>query len=357
MYPAPACSTVSNSGDPQEVIGQDQAKTMKNMQKQMNSLNAVLSEDTWLVVEICVDDEGKRLDSVLAERLDNITRNHVQKLIEAGNVTVKGTGKAVKNYRVRAGDSFAVQIPPPEPLELLPEEIPLKIVYEDEDLLVVDKPQGMVVHPAPGNETGTLVNALLYHCRGRLSSINGVIRPGIVHRIDKDTSGLLVVAKNDRAHAGLAEQFEVHSIERVYCTIVYHNIREESGTVNANIGRNPHDRKKMAVVASDRGKRAVTHYKVIARSGKFTFVECRLETGRTHQIRVHMAYAGHPVLGDPLYGPSKKNFGISGQVLHARDLGFLHPVSGRHLSFTSPLPDHFLRALEKTGLSEELAQR
>ena len=208
------------------------------------------------------------------------------------------------------------------------------------------------MHPAPGNEKGTLVNALLYHCGDQLSSINGVIRPGIVHRIDKDTSGLLVVAKNDRAHTGLAEQFEEHSIERIYCSVVYHNIRKDSGSVDGNIGRNPGDRKKMAVVARDKGKHAVTHYQVVGRSGKFTFVECRLETGRTHQIRVHMAYIGHPVLGDPLYGPSRNVFGITGQILHARDLGFFHPVSGNPLLFTSPLPAYFQKALELTGLSD-----
>lgn len=323
------------------------------MQEREHDPHTLLTDESVKIVEIFEEDEGKRLDVVLSDRLETLTRNHVQKLMEDGFIAVEGTGKAVKNYRVRKGDSFRIHLPAPRPLELLPEKIPLDVLYEDEDLLVVNKPQGMVVHPAPGNETGTLVNALLEHCGDGLSSINGVIRPGIVHRIDKDTSGLLVVAKNDRSHVGLAEQFEEHSIKRVYCTIVYHNIKEDSGTVDANIGRNPNDRKKMAVVTREKGKRAVTHYQVIARSGKFTSVECRLETGRTHQIRVHMAYKGHPVLGDPLYGPSRKAFGISGQVLHARDLGFIHPVSGRSMFFTSPLPPHFISALEQTGLSSE----
>ena len=305
------------------------------------------------IVDIRESEEGKRLDAVLAGRLEGMTRSHVQKLIEEGHVCSDHQQKAVKNYRVKKDDRFRVTIPSPELLEVSPEEIPLEIVYEDEDLLVVNKPQGMVVHPAPGNETGTLVNALMFHCRGQLSSINGVIRPGIVHRIDKDTSGLLVVAKNDRAHAGLAEQFEVHSIQRIYCAVVYHNIRQDHGTVEGNIGRHPKDRKKMAVVPSDRGKRAVTHYRVMGRTGRFTAVECRLETGRTHQIRVHMAHIGHPLLGDPLYGPSRNPFGFRGQILHARDLGFLHPVSGQPLFFTSPLPEHFQKALELTGLSLE----
>ena len=309
--------------------------------------------DTVYVVEITGPEEGGRLDSVLAGRLEDVTRSHIQKLIEEGFVESEDHRKISKKYRVKMGERFLVTVPAPEILEILPEDIPLDIVYEDDDLLVVNKAQGMVVHPAPGNESGTLVNALMHHCRGQLSSINGVIRPGIVHRIDKDTSGLLVVAKNDKAHTGLAEQFEVHSIERVYCAVVYHTIRQDSGTVDANIGRHPKDRKKMAVVPQNQGKHAVTHYKVIARSDRFTFVECRLETGRTHQIRVHLSHIGHPLLGDPLYGHSRNQWGISGQVLHARDLGFIHPVSGRKVLFTSPLPEHFVKALKLTGLSGE----
>ena len=304
-------------------------------------------------VVITPEEEGKRLDTVLSQRLEHLSRNHIQKLMADGHITDGEHHQAAKNYKVRAHDVFLVEIPEPELLDIVPEDIPLDIVYEDEDLLVVNKPQGMVVHPAPGNYTGTLVNALMEHCKGQLSSINGVVRPGIVHRIDKDTSGLLVAAKNDQAHMGLAKQFEEHSISRVYCTVVYNNLRQDSGTIDANIGRNPRDRKKMAVVSGDRGKRAVTHYQVISRAGKFTEIECRLETGRTHQIRVHMASIGHPVLGDPLYGPSRKAFGITGQVLHARDLGFLHPVSGEALFFTSSLPESFVRALKLTGLSAE----
>lgn len=302
-------------------------------------------------IEIGENEAGRRLDAVLSDCLEGMTRSHLQKLIEEGHVTSPDVSKIAKNYKVRRGDRFQVCIPAPEELNVTAENIPLDIIYEDEHLLIVNKPRGMVVHPAPGNYTGTLVNALMYHCRDHLSSINGVIRPGIVHRIDKDTSGLLVVAKTDAAHTGLTAQFSEHSIERVYCSIVHHNLRQDDGTVDAPIGRNPKDRKKMAVVSPDRGKRAVTHYKVIDRSGKYTAIECRLETGRTHQIRVHMAYTGHPVLGDPLYGPSKAAFGINGQILHARDLGFVHPVTGQQLSFTSPLPEYFREAERKTGLS------
>ncbi len=310
-------------------------------------------EDELEIVRITDSEAGRRLDAVLAEQLTAMTRSHVQKLIAEGNVTSEQIHRASKNYKVKSGDVFRVRIPAPEILDVLPEEIPLDIVYEDEYLLVVNKPQGMVVHPAPGNYTGTLVNALMFHCREALSSINGVIRPGIVHRIDKDTSGLLVVAKTDEAHNGLAEQFAVHSIERVYCAVVHNRIRQDSGRIEGSIGRSPRDRKKMAVLSPDRGKSAVTHYRVTARSEKFTCIECRLETGRTHQIRVHMAHTGHPILGDPLYGPARNPFGIREQVLHARDLGFLHPVTGERVFFSSPLPDHFVRALRLTGLEDE----
>ena len=306
-------------------------------------------------------DKGRRLDVFLSENIEGITRSHVQKLIEGGMVGIEGRGAAAKNYKLRTGDRIIVSIPEPETLEAEPENIPIFIAYEDEDLLVVDKPQGMVVHPAPGNSSGTLVNALLYHCGSTLSSINGTIRPGIVHRIDKDTSGLLVVAKSDRAHMGLAEQFSAHSIRRAYRAVVYNGIRSDVGTIDLAIARDPKDRLRMAVVPRERGRRAVTHYRVLDRSRVnstgFTYVECRLETGRTHQIRVHMANMGHPLLGDPVYGPKKPAFGIRQQVLHAKELGFIHPVTGAELFFESPLPDSFVRALEKTGLRDPQMER
>ena len=236
--------------------------------------------------------------------------------------------------------------PPPEVLDVKPQNIPLDIVYEDQDLLVVNKPKGMVVHPAAGNPDGTLVNALLFHCGDSLSGINGVIRPGIVHRIDKDTSGLLIVAKNDRAHQSLAEQIAVHSFTRIYNAVVYGIVKEEEGTVSAPIGRHPTDRKRMAVLSSG-GREAVTHYRVLERFPGFTLVECRMETGRTHQIRVHMAHIGHPVAGDPVYGPKKCITELQGQCLHARVIGFIHPATGEYLEFDSGLPPYFERFLEK----------
>lgn len=309
-----------------------------------------------IVMNAAPEDAGKRIDVFVSETLGGPTRSYVQKIIENGGVSVEGRAKTAKNYKLREGDVIHITVPEPEALEIKAENIPLNIVYEDEDLLVVDKPQGMVVHPAPGNYEGTLVNALMYHCGDQLSSINGVIRPGIVHRIDKDTSGLLVIAKSDRAHKGLAEQFAEHSISRSYRAIVYNNIKADEGTVDACIGRDVRDRLKMAVVSSDRGRHAVTHFRVIGRgSGGFTYIECRLETGRTHQIRVHMASIGHPLLGDAVYGPQKKAFGIKEQVLHARELGFVHPVSGAYMSFTSPLPESFRKALRRTGL-EDMAE-
>ena len=302
------------------------------------------------------ENAGERIDACLASKLQDVTRSWLQKLIEAGNVSVEGREKLAKNYKLRAGDRLTVELPEPETLDVLPEDIPLDIVYEDEYLLVVNKPAGMVVHPAVGNYTGTLVNAVMFHCGDQLSSINGVVRPGIVHRIDKDTSGLLVIAKTDAAHRGLAEQFAVHSIKRAYRAVVYNNIKEDDGRVDASIGRNPKDRLKMAVVSADKGRRAVTNYHVIERSGKFTYVECRLETGRTHQIRVHMAYIGHPLLGDPLYGPRKGMSGVTGQVLHAKELGFVHPITGEYMEFDSELPTEFVKALKKAGFDTERLQ-
>ncbi len=287
---------------------------------------------------------GTRLDAFLAGQMEK-TRSSVQKLIEEGNVRVNGS-PAGKNTRLREGDRVEAVEPPPEVLDVTPQNIPLDIVYEDGDLLVVNKPKGMVVHPAPGNPDGTLVNALLYHCGGSLSGINGVIRPGIVHRIDKDTSGLLIVAKNDRAHQSLAEQIAVHSFTRIYNAVVYGNLKTEEGTISAPLGRHPADRKRMAVLSSG-GREAVTHYRVLERFSGFTLVECRLETGRTHQIRVHMAHIGHPVAGDPVYGPKKCITELHGQCLHARVIGFVHPTTGEYLEFDSGLPPYFQQFLSK----------
>ena len=290
------------------------------------------------------EDAGARLDAFLAGKMEK-TRSSVQKLIEEENVRLNGALVA-KNARLREGDRVEATEPPPEVLDVKPQNIPLDIVYEDQDLLVVNKPKGMVVHPAAGNPDGTLVNALLFHCGDSLSGINGVIRPGIVHRIDKDTSGLLIVAKNDRAHQSLAEQIAVHSFTRIYNAVVYGIVKEEEGTVSAPIGRHPTDRKRMAVLSSG-GREAVTHYRVLERFPGFTLVECRLETGRTHQIRVHMAHIGHPVAGDPVYGPKKCITELQGQCLHARVIGFIHPATGEYLEFDSGLPPYFERFLEK----------
>ena len=298
-------------------------------------------------IEIEKEDAGRRIDAFLADEIEGVTRSYLQKLIENGNIQIEGKSKLAKNYKLRDGDAIIAEFPEPERLDIVAENIPLDIVYEDEYLMVINKPQGMVVHPAVGNYTGTLVNAIMYHCGDQLSSINGVIRPGIVHRIDKDTSGLLVVAKTDEAHRGLAEQFAVHSIKRAYRAVVYNNIKDDEGTVNAPIGRNPKDRLKMAVVPASEGRRAVTHWKVIERLGNFTHIECRLETGRTHQIRVHMAHKNHPLLGDVVYGPKKGAFNIAAQVLHAKELGFDHPVTGEYMEFSSELPETFQDALRK----------
>ncbi|MCL2397998.1 MAG: RluA family pseudouridine synthase [Defluviitaleaceae bacterium] len=284
-------------------------------------------------------DVGLRLD-VFAQSKSGLTRNAVQKLIENGDVLVNGA-VLKSNYRLRTGDVIEINLPPPQEMEVLPQEMPLDIVYEDNDLIVVDKPKGMVVHPAAGHYSGTLVNALLHHCEGSLSGINGVMRPGIVHRIDKDTSGLLVIAKNDRAHNGLAEQFSAHTTKREYFAIVHGGFQDDEGVVDAPIARHKVHRKKMAI--SPEGKRAVTNWQVMERLGRYTLVKCVLETGRTHQIRVHMASIGRPVLGDIVYGSEKQSYSTSGQVLHAGLLGFVHPTSGQYMEFTSPLPDYFVR--------------
>ena len=285
-------------------------------------------------------DAGVRADRWLASAAEGlITRSAIQKLCDCKAVRV-GEKPVSKNDRLRGGETFIIDVPDAQPLDIVPQDIPIEIVYEDGDLLVVNKPKGMVVHPAPGHPNGTLVNALLYHCQGRLSSINGVIRPGIVHRIDKDTSGLLIVAKNDAAHGTLAEQIKNHSFTRIYNAVVYGGFSTDEGTVDAPIGRSQNDRKKMCV--TDRNARgAVTHYRVLERLGRFTWLKLCLETGRTHQIRVHMAYIGHPVAGDPIYGPQKTITSLHGQCLHARVIGFHHPRTGVYMEFSSELPDYF----------------
>lgn len=288
--------------------------------------------------------EGERLDRWLCVQEPALTRSMIQKLISEGQVRVNGA-VAVKSYALKSGDNVNLDIPAPVALDVKAEDLPVEIAYQDSDLLVVNKPKGMVVHPAAGNPDGTLVNALLFHCAGELSSINGVIRPGIVHRIDKDTSGLLIVAKTDLAHLGLAAQIKEHSFTREYEAIVCGHLREQEGSVNAPLGRSHADRKKMAVLsADDKGaKNAVTHYKVLAEVGKFTHVRLWLETGRTHQIRVHMAYIGHAVLGDTVYGKPFK--GANGQCLHAKKIGFIHPRTGEYMEFDSELPEYFQKLL------------
>ena len=289
--------------------------------------------------------KGTRLDKALSDYLDGVSRSYLQKLIKEGYVTVNDRPEKA-SFKLNVQDRVMVTLPDEEPVDILPEDIPLDILYEDPELLVVNKPKGMVVHPSAGHSSGTLVNALLYHCSGQLSGINGVQRPGIVHRIDKDTTGALVVCKTDLAHQSLAAQLKEHSITRRYRAVVHHNIREDEGTVDAPIGRHPVDRKKMAVNYRN-GKRAVTHYRVLERFGNCTYIECRLETGRTHQIRVHMSHIGHPLLGDEIYGPAKCPFRLQGQCLHAMVLGFLHPVTGEYLEFTAPLPEYFEQLLRK----------
>lgn len=291
------------------------------------------------------ENAGDRIDKFISEKSESLSRSAAAKIIEEQGVTVNGSVVS-KNYKCRENDKIVLIVPQAKPLDVEAENILLDIVYEDNDLLVVNKPKGMVVHPAPGNYSGTLVNALLYHCKDSLSGINGVLRPGIVHRIDKDTSGLLIVAKNDIAHAGLARQIKEHSFSREYECVVHGNIKDDEGTIRLPIGRNPKDRKKMAVVYKN-SKDAVTHYRVIKRYGQFTHIRCRLETGRTHQIRVHMAHMGHPVAGDEVYGPKKVQKGLNGQCLHAKHIGFVHPKTGLWLEFESDLPDYFTSFLDK----------
>lgn len=292
------------------------------------------------------EEQGIRIDKYLASRLPDYSRSFLQKLVGEGQVLAEG--KPVKsNYKISTGEQISLSVPDAVEPEIVPEPIPLDILYEDASLLVINKPKGMVVHPCPGHYSGTLVNALMYHCKDQLSGINGVMRPGIVHRIDQNTTGSLVVCKTDAAHRFLAQQLKDHSITRKYRAIVHGNLKEEEGTVNAPIGRHPVDRKKMAV--NERcGRNAVTHYRVLERFGSFTYLECRLETGRTHQIRVHMASIGHPLLGDDVYGPSRCPIpGLTGQTLHAMTLGFIHPETGTYMEFEAPLPEYFENLLEK----------
>ena len=290
--------------------------------------------------------EGQRIDRYLSDTLEDRSRSYIQKIIKDGHVTVNQ--KPVKaNYRLSFGDRVEVTLPEAKEPDIEPENIPLDILYEDQDIIMVNKPKQMVVHPAPGHYSGTLVNALMYHCGDDLSGINGCMRPGIVHRIDMDTTGSLVVCKNDKAHQSLSEQLKEHSIRRIYVAIVHGNIKEDSGTVNAPIGRHPTDRKKMSTHCKN-GRDAITHYKVLERFGDYTYIQCELETGRTHQIRVHMASIGHPLVGDEVYGPKKCPFkGLQGQTLHARTLGVIHPSTGEYLEVNAPLPEYFVDLLDR----------
>ena len=291
------------------------------------------------------NDKGARLDAFLAAKTEELTRAQAARLIEQGAVLLGGK-TAGKSARISGGEEIAVTLPEPEPIDAVPQDIPLDVVYEDGDVIVVNKPSGLVVHPAPGHPDGTLVNALLFHCGESLSGVGGALRPGIVHRIDRDTSGLIIAAKNDFAHQGLAAQLADHTLARTYECIVIGNLKEDSGTVNAPIARHPVDRKRMAVARTG-GRDAVTHWEVIARYPGYTHVRCRLETGRTHQIRVHMAYIGHPILGDTVYGAKKEVKGLTGQCLHAVALRFIHPRTGETVELSCPLPEEFTAMLRK----------
>lgn len=293
-----------------------------------------------IIFQVEKENTGIRIDKYLSDNMEDISRSYLQKLLKDKSITVNN--KAIKaNYKVQEGDMVSVSVPEPEEPDILPEEIPLDILYEDDSLMVVNKPKDMVVHPSAGHTSGTLVNAVLFHCKGNLSGINGIMRPGIVHRIDKDTTGALLICKTDTCHRILAEQLKVHSITRRYRAVVQGNLKDDEGTVEGPIGRHTTDRKKMAINYKN-GKEAITHYRVLERFGNATYIECRLETGRTHQIRVHMASIGHPLLGDTTYGSSKNPYHLQGQALHAMVLGFLHPVTNEYMEFTASLPEYFL---------------
>ena len=292
-----------------------------------------------IVMEITPEMEGERIDKCFSNYLESLSRSYIQKIIKDGKAYVNDA--VVKaNYKVKVDDKVQFEIPDCEEPDIPPQDIPLDILYEDKDILIVNKPKDMVVHPAPGHYEGTLVNAIMFHCKDELSGINGVLRPGIVHRIDKDTTGSIIICKNDEAHRKIAQQLKEHSITRKYRAIVYGRIMEEEGTVNAPIGRHPTDRKKMAINEKN-GKPAVTHYKVLERFDKYTYIECQLETGRTHQIRVHMTSIGHPLLGDEVYGNAKCPFKLEGQTLHAMTIGFIHPTTGEYVEYEAPLPEYF----------------
>lgn len=308
--------------------------------------NGSLEEREELI--ITEEQAGQRADVALAQMLD-ITRSNMQKLMDEGRA-VKGTKVLKSNYKLKAGDKIIVSLPEPEPLDVQPENIPLDIIYEDEDVVVVNKARGMVVHPAAGNYSGTLVNALLYHCKN-LSGINGVIRPGIVHRLDKDTSGIMICAKNDQAHVSLSQQIQSKTAKRSYLCVVRGNIKTDSGTIETLISRDKNDRKKMAVVKED-GRNAITDYEVVERFGKYTIVKCNLRTGRTHQIRVHMEYLGYPIVGDPKYSPMKTPFSINGQALHSLTLDFIHPHTGEAMHFEAPLPEDMHKIVTRLRLGQ-----
>lgn len=297
-----------------------------------------------IVMEITPEMEGERIDKCISNYLESLSRSYIQKIIKDGKAYVNDA--VVKaNYKVKVDDKVQFEIPNCEEPDIPPQDIPLDILYEDKDILIVNKPKDMVVHPAPGHYEGTLVNAIMFHCKDELSGINGVLRPGIVHRIDKDTTGSIIICKNDEAHRKIARQLKEHSITRKYRAIVYGRIMEEEGTVNAPIGRHPTDRKKMAINEKN-GKPAVTHYKVLERFDKYTYIECQLETGRTHQIRVHMTSIGHPLLGDEVYGNAKCPFKLEGQTLHAMTIGFIHPTTGEYVEYEAPLPEYFEHLLQ-----------
>lgn len=298
-----------------------------------------------IVFDVTPEMEEERIDKCISSYLDSLSRSYIQKIIKDGNVFVNDA--VIKaNYRVRVDDRVRFILPDSVEPDIPAQAIPLDILYEDSDILIINKPKNMVVHPAPGHYEGTIVNAIMYHCKGELSGINGVMRPGIVHRIDKDTTGSLIICKNNETHNAIAALLKTHDITRKYRAVVYGNLKEDSGTIDAPIGRHPNDRKKMAINTKN-GKRAVTHYKVLEHFDKFSYVECQLETGRTHQIRVHMASIGHPLLGDEVYSNRKSPYKLEGQVLHAMTIGFVHPRNGKYMEFEAPLPEYFEELLQK----------